>query len=39
MRTTINPYYHDKTISLPIDALIQVNYPDADGDLVALLSS
>lgn len=39
MRTTINPYYHDKMLSILIDALIYVHYPDSNGNLVALLNS
>lgn len=39
MKTTINPYSHNKIISLSTDALIHVNHPDSNGNLVALLNS
>lgn len=39
MRTTINPYYQDKTLSLLTDALIHVHYPGSNATLVALLNS
>ena len=39
MRTTINPYYHDKMLSLLTDAFIYVHYPDSNGNLTALLNS
>jgi len=39
MKTTINPYYYDKMLSLLNDALIYVHYPDSNDNFAALLNS